>query len=52
MESFSIIGILITLIPIIICIVVVMWILQIRDYNHEQVEQNKRIIKLLEEQNH
>lgn len=51
MGGFSFIGIFLTLIPIALTILVIIWILQIRDYNHKQVEQNKRIIELLEKQN-
>ncbi|MFD2637925.1 hypothetical protein [Piscibacillus salipiscarius] len=51
MGGFSFIGLIITLIPIVLTILVIIWILQIRDYNHKQVEQNKRIIELLDKKN-
>ncbi|MGP4071604.1 hypothetical protein ACTWQB_03510 [Piscibacillus sp. B03] len=51
MGGVSFIGIFLSLIPIVLTILVIIWILQIRDYNHKQVEQNKRIIELLEKQN-
>lgn len=51
MAIASFIGILIYLFPFIAAVLVMVWLYRIKQNSDEQVEQNKKIIRLLEENN-
>jgi len=49
MGVASLIGILIYLFPFIAAVLVMVWLYRIKQNSDEQVEQNKKIIRLIEE---
>ncbi|MBU5468472.1 hypothetical protein KQI49_16740 [Virgibacillus sp. MSJ-26] len=51
MGVASLIGILIYLFPFIAAVLVMVWLYRIKQNSDEQVEQNKKIIRLLEKDN-
>ena len=49
MGTVNVIGFFVSLIPLIVAVVLIMWIYRIKTNSDEQVEQNKEIISLLKE---
>lgn len=47
METFSLFGLLMALLPLILAILVLKWIFSIKKNTDEQVKQNREIIDLL-----
>jgi len=47
MEMFSLVGGIISLIPLIIAILLIKWLFNIKQNSDEQIRQNKEIISML-----